>query len=85
MAGLLTFGTSCQERITPFFVPKKSGQLRIVWDCRIMNLRFKPPPEMPMATGAVLAEVSYDKEDQLWGALSDIPNFFYWLVTPEWL
>eukprot|EP00971_Amphidinium_carterae_P077475 1530566-Amphidinium_carterae.1 len=55
-AGLLTFGRRCQEHVTPFFVPKKSGALRIVWDCRIMNLRFKPPPEMPMATGAVLAE-----------------------------
>eukprot|EP00971_Amphidinium_carterae_P114276 2264346-Amphidinium_carterae.1 len=40
---------------------------------------------MPMATGAVLAEVNYDQKECLYGALSDISNFFYWLVTPEWL
>ena len=43
-SGMITFTLRPKDLITPFFVKKKSGQLRVVWDCRGVNARFRSCP-----------------------------------------
>ena len=40
LAGVLGFESDPLDFITPFFVEKKNGKLRVVWDCRVVNRRF---------------------------------------------
>ena len=35
--GMVKFKKSPRYLITPFFVAKKDGTLRLVWDCRVVN------------------------------------------------
>ena len=42
--GMLSFTDDPSEIVTPFFVGKKDGPLRLVWDCRVANRRFRRPP-----------------------------------------
>ena len=67
-AGMLDFGCEFEDLVTPFFVEKKSGMLRPVWDCRCPNRRFKPPPRMRMASGAALADFELPQGATLYGA-----------------
>ena len=46
--GLVGWTHQAREKVTPFFVEKKSKQLRVVWDCRRSNAHFEPPPGMDM-------------------------------------
>ena len=55
---MLAWTTSPGDRITPFFGKKKSGALRIAWDCWGVNTRFKPPPSMGLASGSRWADVA---------------------------
>ena len=43
-AGLVRFGRRSQTIVTPFFVNKKNGRLRLVLDCRPANRCFRVPP-----------------------------------------
>ena len=42
--GLFTLGRRAKEHARCFFVPKKTGTLRIIIDCRRANQRFHVPP-----------------------------------------
>eukprot|EP00959_Pyramimonas_sp_CCMP1952_P312033 6530603-Pyramimonas_sp.AAC.1 len=63
----------------PFPCQKTSGALRIVWDCRGNNSRFRATPAMGLASGSRWADVSVpaDVESHV-----DIPNLFYFLGIP---
>ena len=76
-AGLLRFGRRSQVIVTPFFVWKKSGQLRVIFDCRPSNVRFKAPPNVRLGTASEWGSLHLASEDNLYIASGDIKDYFY--------
>ncbi|CAE8604771.1 unnamed protein product [Polarella glacialis] len=68
--------------VTPFFVTKKGGKLRLIFDCRTVNLRFKKAPKIAMGSGSSWASLEVAEGEQLWIAQSDIKDYFYSLALP---
>lgn len=83
--GMLTFGHSCRASITPFFVVKKSGKLRLVLDCRQANEHFKPPPDIAMAAGYSFGQLVVEHDQEVFVAQSDIKDYFYSIGLPDYL
>ena len=50
-SGMLEFQSDAAAVVTPFFVIKKSGKLRLALDCRVSNTFFVPPPDIAMPAG----------------------------------
>eukprot|EP00973_Karenia_brevis_P016640 2278975-Karenia_brevis.AAC.1 len=57
-AGMLDFTDEPLDIVTPFFVGKKDGNLRLVWDCRVPNRRFKKSPAQALGTGRAWSRLS---------------------------
>ena len=71
------------ELVTPFFVAKMDASLRLVWDCRIANRRFRPCPQMAMGTAAAWGNPELGGST-MYMASPDVRNFFYALANiPE--
>ncbi|CAE7391323.1 ANK1 [Symbiodinium sp. CCMP2592] len=83
LAGMLAFTAHPKDLMTPFFVAKKSGKLRLVLDCRGINQRFKEPPSMMMAAGSSWSQLELPEGQHLYIAQSDITDYFYSLRMPE--
>lgn len=71
-----------KDLISPFFVQKKSGKLRLVLDCRGTNRRFQSPPPMALSAGATWGSVRVPRGQSLYIAQSDIRDYFYGLELP---
>ena len=65
-----------------FFVAKKSGQLRLIFDTRKMNQEFKEPPktDLPSADAFTRLECATNKEFYI--GSGDLANAFYTLAVP---
>ena len=83
--GMLTFGTFKKAGITPFFVIKKKGKLRLVLDCRATNEHFKKPPDIAMAAGYSFGQLEVGGDQQVFVAQSDIKDYFYSIGLPSYL
>ena len=81
--GMLRFTCSPQDLVTPFFVSKKDGRLRLILDCRGVNRRFRPPPTMSLAAGYTWSHLQLPRDKTLFIAQSDIKDYFYSLKMPE--
>ena len=81
--GMINFIAHPQDLACPFFVPKKNKRLRLVLDCRSVNERFQPPPNLLMAAGATWANLELPEEATMFVAQSDIRDYFYSLGLPE--
>ena len=66
-----------------FFVHKKSGQQRIIFDTRILNSQFVDPPRAQLPLAAALSVVEIGPGEQLYIASGDISNAFYGMAIPE--
>ena len=75
-ASMIGFTDRIRELVTPFFVFKKDGSLRIVWDCRVSNLHFRKCTKLKMASGARWGELHLKPGEDLFVAQSDVKNFF---------
>ncbi|CAK0910119.1 unnamed protein product [Prorocentrum cordatum] len=76
-SNLVDFGTEAFETVYPFF--------RLAWDCRVANIRWRSPPKIRMASGSAFAGLQIPPELQeqgMWGAGSDIADYFFWLAMP---
>ncbi|CAE8638556.1 unnamed protein product, partial [Polarella glacialis] len=80
--GMIRFVSHSLDRITPFFVVKKNGKLRLVLDCRRVNMRFKKCPPVAMAAGYSWSQVQLGPDETLYTAQSDIKDYFYSLGMP---
>lgn len=83
--GMLTFGQRKSAEITPFFVSKKDGRLRLVLDCRATNSHFKSPPDIAMAAGYTFGQLFVEGDQKVYTAQSDIKDYFYSIGLPEYL
>ena len=80
---LVRFSRSPQSRLGVFFVRKKSGNLRLIVDCRKINSVFKKPPKGHVVSSAVFGELQLHVDEQLYSAESDVKDFFYRLGIPD--
>ena len=93
-AGMVGFCSSCKAELALFAVYKKLGDdgrpvQRAVWDMRRVNLLFRKPPFISMASPSVLGELDLTEEVTrgrvLFTFQGDVPDFFYRLRTPPLL
>ena len=64
--GMIDFSRTATSIITPFFVTKKSGELRLVLDCRASNLMFAPPPDIALAAGYTFGQLEIPDGERLY-------------------
>ena len=83
--GMIKFGKEKKAGITPFFVTKKDGRLRLVLDCRSANQFFLPPPDIAMAAGYSFGQLTIDDDQEMFVAQSDIKDYFYSIGLPSYL
>ena len=75
--GMIDFDRTATSVITPFFVSKKSGKLRLVLDCRASNLLFAHPPDIALAAGYTFAQLEIPDGENMYIAQSDV-RLFHW-------
>ena len=66
-----------------FFVGKKDGRQRLVWDCPVANRCFKAGGEVRIASGAKWADLRVGRDDQLHVGQCDVKNYLYAVGLPE--
>ncbi|CAE7247208.1 unnamed protein product [Symbiodinium sp. CCMP2592] len=73
----------CESRLGIFFVRKKSGQLRLLFDTRRLNQLFVDPPttDLPSADAFTRLEMPENKTFMI--ASGDLANAFYTLSIPD--
>ena len=81
--GLIRWGRSCKCECGLFFVPKKSGSLRMIVDARRINQLCRKPPSVQLATGDSLSRIEVPADLALHVAHSDVDNCFHRLRMPE--
>eukprot|EP00973_Karenia_brevis_P021000 2888012-Karenia_brevis.AAC.1 len=47
--------------VTPFFVERKDGRQRLIFDTRAANMHFEEPPYVSLASGEALARLETRK------------------------
>ena len=67
-AGLLRACPAARSKVSAFFVLKKSGALRIVWDCRVSNLAFREAPPVDLGSADSLQRLEVDASQELYVA-----------------
>ena len=82
---MVEFRTSATCVITPFFVNKKNGRLRLVLDCRSANELFCAPPDIALAAGYTFGQLEVEAGQTLFTAQSDVKDYFYSIGLPEGL
>lgn len=81
---MIDFSHERVSTVTPFFVVKKSGKLRLVLDCRATNELFRPPPDIAMPAGYSFSQLQMSDEDTLYIAQTDIKDYFYSIGLRGW-
>ena len=66
-------------------VKKKSGDLRLVVDCRRSNCYFEVPHGVSLCSGSALSQIELGPEDTLFTAQYDIQTAFYHMELPSCL
>eukprot|EP00435_Cladocopium_sp_Y103_P026023 s1915_g6.t1 len=80
--GMLDFLHQAKSVVTPFFVAKKSGRLRMVLDCRVSNAYFQDPPDIALPAGHSFSQLEIPDGHDLFIAQIDIRDYFYSIGMP---
>ena len=83
--GMIEFREHAKSIITPFFVTKKNGKLRLVLDCRASNQHFTPPPDIALAAGYTFGQLEVGANEVMYTAQSDVKDYFYSIGLPRGL
>ena len=75
--GLVRFTVKPMGHVTVFFVFKKSGQLRMIVDARVVNKRFKRAPTVNMTTPEVLSSLECAPDDVVFSSTIDVKDCFH--------
>lgn len=65
-----------------FFVPKKSGQLRLIFDTRLLNQDFHDPPSTDLPSADSFSRIELPQDQQFFIGSGDLSNAFYTLSVP---
>ena len=68
-----------------FFVAKKSGQLRLIFDTRLLNQAFHDPPSTDLPSADPFTRLEMQEGSQFYIASGDPSNAFYTLQVPPHL
>ena len=71
--------------VTPFFVPRKDGLLRMILDARAANCCFSTPPYTLMCSAERLADLDCSGVSRMYKSQGDISVCFYQMGLPEYL
>lgn len=82
--GFLEYGES-DSCVTPFFVARKDGRLRLIFDTRGANEGFAPPPYTALAGPQALANAELPSGQRLFKSQGDVECCFYQFGIPSWL
>lgn len=66
-----------------FFVKKKSGQLRLIFDTRKLNLKFHEPPHTDLPSADAFGRIGIPDRAEFFVASGDLANAFYTLAVPD--
>ena len=66
-----------------FFVKKKSGQLRLIFDTRKLNKLFIDPPSTDLPSAEAFTRLEMPEDQQFYVASGDLANAFYTLSFPR--
>ena len=72
-------------KIAPFFVKKKSGQLRLVLDCRQVNQMFRKPYRPDLGPAESLQRIENPEGSPIYMGEGDLKNCFYQCGIESWL
>ena len=59
--GFIHWSRQRKERVTPFFVTKSGGKLRLILDARRVNQRFADPPGVALCSGEAFSRIEVEK------------------------
>ena len=82
-AGMVRWSLTRRERCTPFFVKKKSGDLRLIIDARRFNRRCTSPPKTSLGSAITLTDIELGVDEQLFFAAADIQDCFHHFRMPR--
>ena len=66
-----------------FLVQKKSGHIRIIFDTRVLNTKFKDPPSTSLPSAAAFSNIEVPQGGVLQLGSADITNAFYGMSVLE--
>ena len=66
-----------------FFVKKKSGQLRLIFDTRKLNQEFVPPPSTDLPSADAFTRTEFVESSPFYVGSGDLANAFYTLAVPR--
>ena len=69
----------------PFFVRKKDGRIRVIFDAREVNQHFAVPDKPALGSPSAFGDIIIPRDSQLYFALSDIKDYFYSIGVPPFL
>ncbi|CAK0838288.1 unnamed protein product [Prorocentrum cordatum] len=85
-SGLFRFGRTSHAIVTPFFVRKKAGTLRLILDCRPSNRRMRESPYVRLGGPADVARLLHSRSDgDPYVALGDVKDYFHCCGLPPGL
>lgn len=82
-ADVAFLSTYRKAAVTPFFVAKKDGRLRLAIDARLPNARVRKAPAVALAPISALAEIELPEQDILHISQNGVRDFFYRLALPK--
>ena len=81
--GIICFKLNGKSYLGMFFVHKKDGKVRLIFDTRLTNCYFGPPPKVRLPTASALSGVECLPGQELFFAGGDIDTCFYRISAPE--
>ncbi|CAK0871903.1 unnamed protein product [Prorocentrum cordatum] len=81
--GMLDFSLEDGERVEPFFVTKKNGELRLVVDCRRSNCHFTEAGGVSLCTGEGLSAIELGTDEDIFVGGADLSDAFYHMGLPK--
>ena len=83
--GIFRIGRKAKEHCRAFFVKKKDGNLRVIFDCRRANQHFAAPPGVNLFSAASFSEFVVEEDTKVYYGSCDVKNAFYQHALPGWL
>ncbi|CAK0812042.1 unnamed protein product, partial [Prorocentrum cordatum] len=82
-SGVVEPATEVRSFVGVFFVRKKDGSLRIIFDPRKTNSQFVPPDSVALASPEALGDLELPAGQRLWVSEGDAENCYYQFLLPD--